>query len=150
MISLGIQDANIANSDAYAVDPDYNYDPELPVAPVYEDIKIAEMEHLVVAMNILGVVELDDILAQITVANLQALTPAEIETLVEAGTNGPNTIIYYIISETIDPDNNVYDTLVLFDPITYPGPADDYYELDGLSNRIRLKRTSIADALAAL
>jgi hypothetical protein len=150
MISLGIQDANIANSDAYAVVPDYNYDPELPDAPAYEDIKIAEMEHLVVAMNILGVVELDDILAQITVANLQALTPAEIETLVEAGTNGPNTIIYYIISETIDPDNDVYDTLVLIDPITYPGPADDYYELDGLGDRIRLKRTSIADALAAL
>jgi hypothetical protein len=148
MISLGIQDANIDNEDAYAEDPDFNYDPDLPVVPVYVDIEIAEMNHIVASMNILGITSVADVATQITVAKLKALTPAEVEVLVEAGSDGPNTIIYYIISETVDPDNDLYDTLVGF-PFFYPGPADDYYVMDGLT-RVRLKRTSISDAIASL
>jgi siroheme synthase len=148
MISLGIQDADIDNDDSYALVGDRNYDPDLPGAPVYRDIKIAEMEHLVQSMDILGITSVADVATQITVAKLKALTPAEVEVLVEAGSNGPNTIIYYIISETVDPDNDLFDTLVILDPINYPGPADDYYVIDVV--RIRLKRTSISDAINAL
>ncbi len=146
LISAGIIAANIDTDESYAELGDDNYDP----LAINDDIKIAEMQHIVDSMDILGVTSIMTIASDITVAGLKALTPAEIEILVEANTSGPNTIIYYIISETVDPDNNLYDTLVVLYPGTYTEPADDYYVLDGFSNRLRLKRTSIADAINEL
>ena len=104
------------------------------------------MNHIVTSMDILGITSILTVASDITVAKLKALNAGQVETLVEAGTDGPNTIIYYIISETVDPVNNLYDGLV---PLVYPGPADDYYVMDG-PTRVRLKRTSIANAIAAL
>ena len=149
MISLGIQDADIDNDDSYALVGDRNFDDDLPGVPVYRDIKIDEMEHIALSMNLLGLTSIADIEGYITnLANLKALTPEVVNQLVESDTNGPNTIIYYIISETVDPDNDLFDTLVILDPINYPGPADNYYEIDVV--RIRLKRTSISGAINAL
>ena len=143
MISLGIQDANIANDDSYAIVGDRNYDADLPAVPVYRDIKIDEMNHIVTSMNVLGITSIENVISEITIPKLKALTPEEIEILVEADTDGPNTIIYYIISETVDPDND----LIVWSPFT-PDP-DDYYVMDG-PTRIRLKRSSIAFALSLL
>jgi hypothetical protein len=149
MISKGINDSNIDTIPSHVTDINArNYDPGLPGSPVIYDIKIAEMSHIADSMNILGITSIANVASEITVAGLKALTPAEIEILVEANTDGPNTIIYYIVSQTVDPSLNVFDSLVILDPINYPGPADDYYVIDG--SRIRLKRTSIALAVDAL
>jgi len=148
MISIGINDSNIDTLESHTIIGDVNHDAGLPGVPAIYDVKIAEMNHIVVSMNILGITNIADVATSITVAGLQALTPAEIELLVEAGTEGPNTIIYYLISETVDPSNNLFDTLSMFDPITYPDP-DVYYVYDG-PVRVRLKRSSIATALSEL
>jgi hypothetical protein len=90
-------------------------------------------------------------MTDITVDKLQDPN-TDVELLIESTVvpeSDANTIIYYIISSTVDPSNNLYDTLVLFDPISYPEPADNYYVLDG-PTRLRLKRTSIADAITEL
>lgn len=149
LISKGINDSNIDTDVSHVVDINArNYDPGLPGSPVIYDIKIAEMSHIADSMNILGISSIANVVSEITVAKLKSLTPANIESLVEANTDGPNTIIYYIISSTVDPSLNLFNSLVVLDPINYPGPADDYYVIDG--SRIRLKRTSIALAVDAL
>ena len=151
LISIGINDATLANDDAYAEIGDVNYDPDLnnplivPV-PALNDIKIAEMNHIVASMNIIDPTETTSLLnlvGLITVAKLKALTPTEIETLVEAGTNGPNTIIYYIISETVDPTNTLYPD---DNPATFNPTFDSGYVMDS-GVRIRLQRSSISAAL---
>ncbi|MDO9628967.1 MAG: hypothetical protein Q7I99_03615, partial [Acholeplasmataceae bacterium] len=146
LISAGIIAANIDTDESYAILGDDNYDP----LAVNSDIKIAEMQHVVDSMNILGVTSIMTIASDITVAGLKTLDAQQRDDLVEAVDDGPNTIIYYIISKTVDPNNDVYDAFVLLDPITYPGPADDYYVLDIMNNRLRLKRTSIIQAIDAL
>jgi hypothetical protein len=149
LISKGINDSTIDTDASHVTDINArNYDPGLPVTPLVYDIKIAEMSHIATSMDILGVSSIASVATDITIAGLQALTAGQIETLVEANTDGPNTIIYYIIAETVDSSNTLFDTLSLFDPITYPDP-DIYYVYDG-PTRVRLKRTSIATALSEL
>ena len=139
MISIGIHDASIANADAYAELGDRNFDPGLPALPVLEDIEIDEMNHIVTSMNILSITSIANVASEITVAKLKALTGPEIETLVEAISDGPNTIIYYLISDVVDPDNDLFAS-----PF-----GDIHYVYDG-PTRVRLKRASIAAALALL
>lgn len=149
MISKGINDSNIDTDVSHVTDINArNYDPGLPGSPVIYDIKIAEMSHIATSMNILGISSIANVANDITVAGLKVLTPAEIDILVEANADGPNTIIYYLISETVDPDNNLFFNLALLDPITYPDPSIYYVYESG--NPVRLKRTSIGDALNAL
>ncbi|MDI6452695.1 hypothetical protein [Peloplasma aerotolerans] len=143
LIADGIITAGIATDDSYAVDGDVNFDSNDANA----DIKIDEMNHIVASMDILGITNILTVASDIAAFDFTSLDDTQIETLVEADTDGPNTIIYYIISETLDPDNDVFDMLVLYDPVEYPGPADDYYELDELDNRLRLKRASIKDVI---
>ena len=151
LISIGINDAGLDNDDAYAEIGDFNYDPVLNAlpTPVLNDIKVAEMNHIVTSMNILdptGTDSLTDIIGLITVAKLKSLTAPEIETLVEAGTDGPNTIIYYIISSTVDSTNTLYPD---DNPATYNPVFDSGYVMDG-GTRVRLERASIAAALLLL
>jgi hypothetical protein len=140
MISIGINDSNIDTVPSHTIIGDVNHDAGLPGVPAIYDIKIAEMNHIVVSMNILGITNIANVASEITVVKLKALTPAEIESLVEAVADGPNTIIYYLISETVDPDNDVFGVNPIF---------DTYYVME-LGSRVRLKRASIAAALALL
>lgn len=96
MISTGINDANLENEEARAVLGDINYDPELPLTPAIYDIKIGEMEHLVVTMNILGLDDLSD-LTGIDYTDILGLTDEEIDELLD----NTYTIIYYIIDDII-------------------------------------------------
>jgi hypothetical protein len=139
MISNGIIAGTIDTDESYAVLGDDNFDPE----DINADIKIAEMQHVVDSMGILGVTSILTVASDITLVKLQLLDAADITELVEDDTNGPNTIIYYLISSIIDEDNDVFDSLVSFPLFLYPGPADDYYVMDG-PDRIRLHRSSIA------
>jgi hypothetical protein len=113
-----------------------------------DDIKVAEIDHIIASMDVLGVTNVSNISSTITVANLKSLSAADVEILVEANTDGPNVIIYYLISDVVDPSNNLFDTLSALDPVTYPDP-DVYYVYDG-GLRVRLKRSSISTALSEL
>ncbi|MFA5526308.1 MAG: hypothetical protein WC992_05730 [Acholeplasmataceae bacterium] len=150
LISKGINEADIDTDPSHVTDVlARNYDPELPVAPEIYDIKISEMEHIAESMDVLGITTIATIKTDITIPKLQTLTGPQLELIIEATVvpeTNANTIIYYIISETVDPGLNLFDLLVAMDPITYPGPANDYYVMDG-EDRVRLKRTSIADAI---
>jgi hypothetical protein len=106
-----------------------------------EDIKKAEIDHIIESMDILGVTNVSTIASTITVAKLKTLSSQDIDDLVEPP-SGPNVIIYYLISDVVDPSNNIYDAI---DPIN----ADDYYVMNG-GIRVRLLRTSIATAITAL
>jgi hypothetical protein len=142
LISKGINDSNIDTDVSHVTDINArNYDPGLPGLPLVYDIKIAEMSHIADSMNILGISSIATVAADITVDGLQALTPAEIEILVEANTDGPNTIIYYIIAQTVDASLTEFQRGVL--------ESQDKYIMDGLT-RVRLKREAIADALALI
>ncbi len=108
------------------------------------DIKPTEISHIILSMNTLGVTNVSDIVTKLTPTKLKQLyndNPTSIDILVEPP-SGPNVIIYYMTSDVIDPSNNSYDTI---DPMN----ADDYYVMDG-ATRVRLLRTSIADAINAL
>ncbi|MFP4186965.1 MAG: hypothetical protein ACLFSU_02200, partial [Acholeplasmataceae bacterium] len=137
MISIGIFDAELDNPDAYAEIVDDNYDDELPDEPEYIDIKIAEMEHIALSMNILEISSIGNIENEITLEKLEELSEDEVDDLIEADTGGPNTIIYYMISEVVDPDND----LPFFD--------DSDYVMEG-GERIRLRRSSLKTAILAL
>ncbi|MFA5526774.1 MAG: hypothetical protein WC992_08110, partial [Acholeplasmataceae bacterium] len=124
-----------------------NYDPELPLTPEIYDIKITEMDHIVLSMDELELTSVGEIENEI----VDAIQEPGIDTekLVEATVvpeSDANTIIYYLISETVDPGLNLFDLLVMLDPITYPGPANDYYVYES-GDRVRLKRTSMAAAI---
>ncbi|MCF7932418.1 MAG: hypothetical protein K9K93_04540, partial [Acholeplasmataceae bacterium] len=136
MISSSIFDAGLDNPDALAVNGDVNYDPTLPVNPEVADIKVAELSHIAVAMDLLGITSVANIATGITQAALSTLTPEEVETLVEVDTDGPNTIIYYRTSVVVDPDNDVY-------------PLDVAYVMDG-ATRVRLTRASLEAAILAI
>jgi hypothetical protein len=99
------------------------------------DIKPDEINHLVGTMNIIGATDVTDF-SGITVADLSGLTAGEIEYITEETTDGPNLIVYYFISDIVDPDNDNY-------------PTDDAYVMDG-PTRVRLKRAYLADALEIL
>jgi cyclophilin family peptidyl-prolyl cis-trans isomerase len=109
------------------------------------DIKAAEIDHLIATMGILGATDVSDIVTKITVPNLKALTNPQIEILVEAISDGPNLIVYYMISDVVDPGNDLYPDL---DPLNNE-VSDNPYVMDG-ATRVRLKRASIAAALALL
>lgn len=150
LISKGINDALIDTDPSHVTDANArNYDAlmiALPV-PVYYDIKITEMSHIAASMNELGISSISAIMVEIENAIKQP--GLDVELLVEATVvpeSDARTIIYYLISETVDPDNNLFDGLVIVDPINYPGPSDNYYVYE-LGNRVRLKRTSIAAAI---
>jgi cyclophilin family peptidyl-prolyl cis-trans isomerase len=110
-----------------------------------EDIKAAEIDHLIATMGILGATDVTDIVAKITVPNLKALTNPQIEVLVEAISDGPNLIVYYMISDVVDPGNNLYPDL---DPLSVDA-SDAPYVMSGIT-RVRLERASIAAALTLL
>jgi hypothetical protein len=148
LISKGINEADIDTIPSHVTDSGArNYDAALLAvlpAPEIYDIKITEMSHIAVSMNELGIGSIGSVMTDITVEKLQD-PETDIELLIEATVipeSNANTIIYYIISETVDPTNTLFDSLV---PVPYPGTADDYYVIDG--SRLRLKRTSIAAAL---
>ncbi|MBN2299589.1 MAG: hypothetical protein JXC31_00210 [Acholeplasmataceae bacterium] len=141
MISIGINDSNIDTLESRAVLGDTNYDDGLPALPEIYDIKITEMSHIVVSMNILGITDIGNIASQITVAKLKALSPAETELLVEAIADGPNTIIYYLIADIIDSSLSPAQKAALV--------SNNDYVMDGLTP-IRIKRASIVTALALL
>jgi hypothetical protein len=92
MISNGIIAGTIDTDESYAVLGDDNFDPE----DINADIKIAEMQHVVDSMVILGVTSILTVAGDITIETLENLTPEEVTILVEDDTNGPNTIIYYL------------------------------------------------------
>ncbi|PKK93421.1 MAG: hypothetical protein CVV61_04765, partial [Tenericutes bacterium HGW-Tenericutes-6] len=140
MISIGINDAGLENEDARAEIGDDNYDAEvmaLPTPLIY-DIKIAEMEHVSLSMEILEITSIQS-LNDITYEALDNLSPEQVTNLVEDDTNGPNTIIYYKVSIIVDPSNNIFDVID-------PGNGDAYYVMDS-ATRVRLLRSSIAAAL---
>jgi hypothetical protein len=110
-----------------------------------EDVKVAEIKHITDSMAIINVDTLDDF-AAITTAQLAGLTSGDIEFMVESITDGPNYIVYYFLSEVVDSTNTLFDTLVIFDPVKYPEPADYYYVFDG-PTRVRLTRDALASAL---
>ncbi len=139
LISKGINDSTIDTDESHVTDINArNYDPGLPVTPLVYDIKIAEMSHIATSMNILGISSIANVASEITLTTLEGLSNSDVEILVEANTDGPNTIIYYIIAQTVDPMNNVYD---LIDPFN----ANDYYFMN--PGRIRLLRSSIQAAI---
>jgi hypothetical protein len=133
MISIGLFDANLDNPAAYALIGDDNYDDQLPAVPEYVDIKIAEMEHIALSMDILDISSVAAI-ANITQTELaeKDLSESEIDDLLAA----PHTIIYYKICEVVDPDNDIY-------------PLDDAYVMDG-ATRVRLLRSTLKAAILAL
>lgn len=150
LISKGINDALIDTDPSHVTDANArNYDAlmiALPV-PVYYDIKITEMSHIAASMNELGISSISAIMVEIENAIKQP--GLDVELLVEATVvpeSDARTIIYYLISETVDPDNNLFDGLVIVDPVNYPGPSDNYYVYES-GNRVRLMRTSIAAAI---
>ncbi len=99
MISIGINDAGLENEDARAEVGDTNYDAEviaLPTPLIY-DIKIAEMEHLVVSMNLLGLDDLTD-LTSIDASTILGLSDADMDTLLD----NEITIMYYLINDIIE------------------------------------------------
>ena len=135
MISRGINDAGIATIPSRAVDGvDNNYDPSLPNPTLIYDIKVAEMTHIGQSMNTLGISSIASIASEITVAKLKELDDEQVEALVEADTDGPNTIIYYIISDTVDSSLDPFSKSVL--------EAQNAYD-----DNDRLKRAFIVDAL---
>jgi len=148
LISKGINEADIDTEPSHVTDVlARNYDPELPVTPEIYDIKITEMNHIVLSMDELSLSSVGQIESEIVSAIKEP--GIDTEKLVEATVDpesDANTIIYYLISETVDPTNNAFDLLVILDPITYPGPADDYYVYES-GDRVRLKRTSMASAI---
>ncbi len=96
IISIGIFDANIANEDAYIPNTDPTYDTSLPEPAVLKDIKVAEMEHLVITMNIFAMDSVSDI-AAISIGDVLGLTDSQIDDLLD----NTNTIVYYIINDLI-------------------------------------------------
>jgi len=141
MISIGINDSNIDTDESHTVLGDQNYDSGLPALPAIYDIKIAEMGHIVVSMNILSITDIANVASQITVVKLKALTPIEIELLVEAISDGPNTIIYYMIADIIDSSLTAFQKASLV--------ANNDYVMDG-PTPVRIKRASISAALLLL
>ena len=107
-----------------------------------KDLKAAEITHIIDSMTILGVSDVSDIITQITIPKLKALTAPQIEVLIEASSSGPNIIIYYMISDVVDPSNDLFPDA---DPNADEG-SDINYVMDGFT-RLRLKRASIAAAL---
>lgn len=101
MISIGINDANIDNDDAYALLGQRNYDPVLNAlaTPAINDIKISEMSGLADSMTILGMSNVLAV-ASISISNVLTLTDLEIDQLFDNN----NTIIYYIVNDMIQSD----------------------------------------------
>ena len=149
MISKGINTSNIDTEPSHVTDVSArNYDAMLMAlpAPVYYDIKISEMNHIAESMDVLGITSISTIKNDISLAKLQGLTSEDLETVIEADVvpeSDANTIIYYIVSEIVDPDNTLFDSLV---PILYPGPADNYYVFE-LGARVRLTRDALVSFL---
>ncbi len=137
LISKGINDSLIDTEPSHVTDINArNYDPGLPGSPVIYDIKITEMQHISESMAILGIDSVAD-LGSMTTANLTGKTAQDLENLVEATVmpeSDANTIIYYLISKTLDPTNS------------NPFLTDSDYVMDG-ATRLRLKRTTIVDLL---
>ncbi len=147
LISKGINDAGIDTLPSHVSDSGArNYDAALlavlPAPEVY-DIKIDEMTHIAESMNIMNISSVANIQSSITLVALQSLTPAELTALVEDDTDGPNTIIYYLIALTVDPTNTLFFD---DDPNTYNATFDSNYEMDG-GVRVRLTRDAIASVL---
>ena len=142
MISKGINDSNIDTVPSHVTDVNArNYDPLLPMTPEVYDIKIDEMNHIATSMDILGISSIATVAADITVPGLKSLTPAEVESLVEATVtpeSDANTIIYYIIASTVDASLTEFQRITL--------ESQGAYVMDG-PTRVRLKRSAIADAL---
>ena len=147
MISKGINTADIDTLPSHVSDSGArNYDAALLAvlpAPEIYDIKIDEMTHIAESMNIMNISSVANIQASITLVALQSLTPAELTALVEDDTDGPNTIIYYLIALTVDPTNTLFFD---DDPNTYNVTFDSNYEMDG-GVRVRLTRDAIASVL---
>jgi hypothetical protein len=147
LISKGINDTGIDTVPSHVSDSGArNYDATLLAvlpAPEIYDIKIDEMTHIAESMNIMNISSVANIQASITLVALQSLTPAELTALVEDDTDGPNTIIYYLIALTVDPTNTLFFD---DDPNTYNVTFDSNYEMDG-GVRVRLTRDAIASVL---
>jgi hypothetical protein len=146
MISIGINDSGIDTVPSHTIIGDVNHDAGLPGVPAIYDIKIAEMNHIVLSMEKLGITNIALVASQITVGKLKLLTPEDRELLIEAVSDGPNTIIYYLISETVDSDNTLFPD---DNPLTYNVLFDSNYVMNG-GVRVRLLRASITAALALL
>ena len=146
MISKGISDSNIDTIPSHVTDINArNYDPLLPGTPEIYDIKIDEMSHIATSMDILGITSVAEI-GNMTMANLTGLTSQDVETLVESlvvPESDANTIIYYIISETVDSSNTLFPD---DNPNTYNPAFDDNYVMDG-GVRVRLTREALASVL---
>jgi hypothetical protein len=115
-----------------------------------EDIKADEIDHLIETMGILDVTDVNSFAGITTtdISNLNGgtgLSAQDIEDITETSTSGPNLIVYYFMSNLVDPGNNLYPDL---DPLSVD-PSDDPYVMSGIT-RVRLERASLATALAAL
>ncbi len=103
------------------------------------------MSHIATSMDILGITSVAEI-GNMTMANLTGLTSQDVETLVESlvvPESDANTIIYYIISETVDSSNTLFPD---DNPNTYNPAFDDNYVMDG-GVRVRLTREALASVL---
>jgi hypothetical protein len=107
-----------------------------------EDIKAAEINHLIDTMEILNVSDVSSF-AGITTADLEDLTAGDIEIITEAGPpEGTNLIVYYFMSNLVDPDNDFYPDI---DPLSVEA-SDDPYVMSGVT-RVRLERASLSAVL---
>jgi hypothetical protein len=150
LISKGINDAGIDTEPSHVSDSGArNYDAALLAvlpAPEIYDIKITEMTHIAISMNLLGIGSISTLEADIDTDGLKALTPENLEILIEATVipeSDANTIIYYIIADVVDSTNTLFPD---DNPNTENPVYDSYYVMDS-GVRVRLNRASIASAL---
>jgi hypothetical protein len=147
MISKGINTADIDTLPSHVSDSGArNYDAALLAvlpAPEIYDIKITEMTHIAISMNLLGIGSISTLEVDIDTDGLKALTPENLEILIEATVtpeSDANTIIYYIIASTVDASLTEFQKDLL--------ESQEKYVMDITNTiRIRLKRQAIADAL---
>lgn len=147
LISKGINESDLDTIPSHVTDVNArNYDPSLPGTPEIYDIKIAEMSHIAASMEILGIESITE-LASIDTSYLTGLTSQDIEDLVQATVDpetDANTIIYYLISKTVDSTNTLFPD---DDPNSYNPTYDYNYVMDNDGVRIRLTREAIASVL---
>ncbi|MCD4826612.1 MAG: hypothetical protein K8Q99_02375 [Acholeplasmataceae bacterium] len=114
------------------------------------DIKAEEIDHLIDTMDILGVADVTDF-ASVSTAHISSLnggdglTAQDVEDITESLTDGPNLIVYYFMSNLLDPGNDLTPDL---DPLNDEA-SDANYVMSG-PTRLRLTRSALAAALSLL
>lgn len=101
LVADGIITSSVATLESKAELGDVNYD----AAAIGDDLKLDEMYGLAEAMKILGIANFTPEEIEIDILVILALTDDQVDIILD----NANTIVFYMIDDVVDPNNNLFD-----------------------------------------